>query len=601
MKSDDVVLEVKRATDLVALVESYFPLQKSGSRFKARCPFHEEKTPSFYVNPVEQFFKCFGCQKGGDAFSFVMEMEKVPFPEALRILAEKANIQLRAASPGEREAADLREEIYRTNRWAATLFHKKLLEGEEGAEARGYVGRRGISGPMVSRFYLGYAPRSYEWLLDQGRVKGISPELLERSGLVLRNDRGAYSRFRNRLMFPIFDVRDRVVGFGARALDPEDEPKYLNSPETPVFRKKEQLYGLNLARQAAQKSGQLGIVEGYTDVIASHQHGYEWVVATLGTALASEHVKQLKRFAHRVIAVYDGDAAGVKASERSLDFFLNEDVEFRIATLPGGYDPADCFEKLGTAPFEKAAAEARELFEFRLHLARGRHDVATAKGAAAAAEEIISSLALVDNEVLREAQIRRMAEVFGLPENAIRKELSKKVQRPARAVAAAAKAAPPPAASPEADADVRAGRELLQLMLLEDRWLREVRSAVRIEDFPSHQSRTVGAIILDLHDRTETARPDAVLARVAGDPALASWVADVLDEASRKQGNPENRWKAVSEYLQIRRWEAERRRLEEERAECRRKGDAEGEGRAFEGLARLQRERSGGDRSRRAW
>lgn len=597
MLSDDVKLQVKRATDLVELIESYFPLTKAGGRFKARCPFHEEKTPSFYVSPVEQFFKCFGCGKGGDAFTFVMEMEKATFPEALRMLAEKANIPLRPPDPAERAAASFREEIYKVNRWAAGLFHKKLLEGEEGAEARAYVAKRGISPAMVSRFFLGYAPRSWEWILDQGKVKGYGAELLVSAGLALnRSDGrpGQYGRFRNRLMFPIVDVKDRVVGFGARALDPEDQPKYLNSPETPVFKKKEFLYGLNFARQAASKAGQLAIVEGYTDVIAAHQHGYEWVVATLGTALASEHVQQLKRFAPKVIAVYDGDAAGQKASERSLDFFLNEDVEFRIATLPSGLDPADCFQQLGTEPFEKAAANARELFEFRLDLARGRHDTGTAKGAAAAVEEIISTLALVENDVLREAQIRRVTDVFRVPESAIRRELAKKAGKAARTVA---DARPAPPAS---DRDVRAGRELVELMLLGGEVLEAVRSSVPLEEFPTEESRKLGELILGIVEERGTAGPDAVFAAVAHDPARSALVADLVEEGSRKQGNPQNRLEAVAAYVQGRAEREKAARLDRERAQARARGDAEGERRAFEELARLQRERSERDRARRS-
>ncbi|KAF0242109.1 MAG: hypothetical protein FD180_4092 [Planctomycetota bacterium] len=597
MLSDDVKLQIKRAIDIVDLIESYLPLQKAGTSFKARCPFHEEKTPSFHVRPVEQMFKCFGCGKGGDVFTFVMEMEKATFPEALRILAEKANIPLRPPDPAERAAASYREEIYKVNRWAAALFHKKLLEGEEGAEARAYVEKRGISPAMVSRFFLGYAPRSWEWILDQGKVKGYDADLLTAAGLALaRTDgrAGHYGRFRNRLMFPIVDIRDRVAGFGARALDPADQPKYLNSPETPVFKKKEFLYGLNFARQAASKEGRLAIVEGYTDVIAAHQYGYEWVVATLGTALASEHVKQLKRFAPKVIAVYDGDAAGTKASERSLDFFLNEDVEFRIATLPAGLDPADCFVQLGKEPFEKAAAGARELFEFRLDLARGRHDTATAKGSAAAVDEIISTLALVENDVLREAQIRRVTEVFRVPETAIRKELAKKPGKTAR------QAEPPRAAPPAEDRDVRAGRELIELMLLGGATLEAVKSSIAIEEFPTEESRKLGELILGIVQQTGSAGPDGLFSAVAHDPARSALVADLVEEGRRKQGNPQNRLEAVVAYIKGGAEREKAARLGREGAEARARGDGEGERRAFEELARLQRDRSERERARRS-
>jgi DNA primase len=606
MRSDDVRDRVKAAIDLVEFVGSYFPLQKRGNRFMARCPFHEEKSPSFGINAGEQYFKCFGCGKGGDVFTFVMEMEKVTFPEALRMLAGKAGIRMAAPDPRERAAADEREEILRINRWAAGLFHKRLLEGEEGEEARAYVAKRAISPAMTSRFMLGYAPRSFDWLLEQGRLKGYSGEALEAAGLaVLKESRNTrYSRFRNRLIFPIFDVRDRVVGFGARALDPADEPKYLNSPETPVFRKKEVLYGLNFARQAAGKAGRLAIVEGYTDVIAAHQHGHEYAVATLGTALASEHVKQLRRFAPKVVAVYDGDAAGRKASERSLDFFLNEEVEFRIASLPPGLDPADCFVQMGPEPFERAVKEAKELFEFRVAMAREKHDVKTAKGASDAVNEIIAMVAQVDNEVLREAQVRRVAEAFRVPESAVHRELRRLGARAAGAGVgrggATGAEAPPETRSADPPEAVRAGREIVELLLLGDDVLRKVRERVPLEQYPTLESRKLGELILGVYDEKGTASRDAVFAAVAHDAGLSARLADLVEEGRRKQGNADNRIEGISGYLEARRHRAEESRIEGEISAARSRGDEEGERAGLEALRRIRGQgRTGG--GRRSW
>jgi len=295
--AEEKIVEVQRATDIVQVIGEYLPLKKAGSRYKALCPFHDEKTPSFMVNPTTQLFYCFGCHKGGNVFTFVMAQEKVDFPEALKMLARRAGVTVTFS---EKESSSEKEktELLRINRWAAEWYHRNLMDTDAGQGVLEYVDKRGISRPMVARFLLGHSPPARAALLSAARKEGLSEQRLVQAGLVRPAIEGkdACDWFRGRLMFPIFDVRGSVIGFGARSLD-GSEPKYLNTAETWLFSKGRNLYGLNFAKETAARLGKLCIVEGYTDVIMAHQHGIEWAVASCGTALTEEHVRLVRRYA----------------------------------------------------------------------------------------------------------------------------------------------------------------------------------------------------------------------------------------------------------------------------------------------------------------
>jgi DNA primase len=436
---EDIINRIRDSIDIVELVSRYLSLKKTGANYKALCPFHKEKTPSFVVSPTRQTFHCFGCGKGGNVFHFVMEMDRLPFPEAVRMLGRDAGIEVpeRRLSPGAARARDERAPLYEANRRAAE-FYARMLETDAAAPVREYVRSRGISDEMVERCQLGYAPDAWDELLRAAESAGVSSELLARAGLALERKTGTgyYDRFRNRLMFPIFDTKDRVIGFGARALGEAEEVKYLNSPETPVFSKGRNVYGLNWARVPIVNTKRAAVVEGYTDVIMAHQCGVENVVATLGTALTRDHIRLLRRFAERIDVVFDADAAGRRAAERSMELFLDAGAgdwveagfDVRIATIPGGKDPCELIADAGPEAFTAVVDAAPDVFTKKIELAAERHDLSSIDGKTKVVDEVLELATRIPNSVGRQlhvdAAVRRLSDRLGLDERVLRARLA---------------------------------------------------------------------------------------------------------------------------------------------------------------------------------
>ncbi|MBI3268528.1 MAG: DNA primase [Planctomycetes bacterium] len=537
---DEKKLEILRATDIVELIQPYVPLKRAGANFKGLCPFHNEKTPSFIVNPARQSFHCFGCHKGGDCFTFLVEHDKVSFPEALKILADRAGIHVEFEG-GDSGAGRNRPGLLKVLQFAADFYHRSYLDSPGAAEVRDYVTRRGISAGSAAQFKLGYAPNAWDALLVAARKKEFSPAALVEGGLACprRDGSGHYDRFRHRLQFPIWDGRDQVIGFGARTLD-GTEPKYLNSPETPTFSKGRTLYGINFARGAAAKTGALCIMEGYTDVIVAHQFGFTNAVATLGTALTEDHVRLLRRYAARIYVVYDGDAAGEKAAERSLDMFLREDLELRVATLPAGLDPDECLLQRGKEVFQGCLDQAKELFEYRLEAACRRFGTDTIAGQTRVIEEILESLQAATNTVRRDLQVQRLAVELKVDENTLRRRLN---ERTAAAVAAAGRAPGPnrdaraagaagPAGAvgrPAAHDRVSiAGEWLIEAMLADPQFVGLVREQVPPEDFPTQETREIAEGIFSLADSGHSVTVGAVSA-VLGEGSLSGRVVELAE------------------------------------------------------------------------
>lgn len=366
--------QVRERTDLLALIGQFVALKKRGGRYTGLCPFHQEKTPSFSVDPEKGFWKCFGCGKGGDAFTFLMQLERLTFPEALERLAERAGVQPAVTSYDAPKRKEERDFLFEVNAAAAAAFHKALL-GTAGTAARDYLQRRGISAAFAERFGLGYAPGGWEALVKHLRGRGFSLEVLGKAGLALARSSGAgyIDRFRNRLMIPIHDRQGRVVAFGGRALVAEDNPKYLNTAETPVFHKSRTLYLLHLAVEGIKKTNRVIVTEGYFDAIACHLAGFTEAVATLGTALSEEHAQLLHRLAERVFLVFDADSAGINAALRSQAIFRQAGADVRIVRLPAGHDPDTLLREGGTAAFEQCLASALSPVEFELERLIGEH------------------------------------------------------------------------------------------------------------------------------------------------------------------------------------------------------------------------------------
>ncbi len=340
---DQFIEQVAQATDIVELVSQYVALKKRGKEYVGLCPFHDDKRPSLNVSPVKQIFKCFACGAGGGIYQFLMLYEKLPFPEAVRTLAERVHIPLPSVGPGpERAEGELsRNDLVEVATFAARFFRSQL-RSEAGKAALDYALGRELTEESIERFGLGYAPDSWDALLRAGAQKGIGENKLIAAGLVSRRtDGGCYDRFRNRLIFPIIDPQGRVVAFGGRALDDRERAKYLNSPESVLFDKSQQLYALNWSREAIVTTGRAIVVEGYLDALIPLQGGIGNVVATLGTALTDRHVRVLSRYAREVVLIFDADAAGQAAAERALEMFLMQQLHVRVVELPPGTDPCD--------------------------------------------------------------------------------------------------------------------------------------------------------------------------------------------------------------------------------------------------------------------
>jgi DNA primase len=398
--ANDRVSVVKQANDIVDVVGAYLTLRPAGGTFKGLCPFHNDSRPSFDVDPRRQRYRCWSCGKFGDVLSFVQEFEKISFREALELLARRANIDLGPASPTTLGRAQLLDAL----RWASRLYADYLLDGTgpDAEAARLYVAQRQLRGDMVRKWGLGYAPLNGQWLLERAEADGVSLEHLEIVGLVAprSNGNGYYDRFRDRILFPIRDGRGQVVGFGGRILPgsplADRAPKYYNSCDSPLFNKSEQLYGIDLARAAAEKVGYLAIVEGYTDVMMAHQQGIPQVVATMGTALNAKHILQIRRFVPRVVLVYDADDGGDKGVDRALELFASHDMELAVATLPTGMDPCDLLVSQGSEPFRRTLESATDALEFKLTRMSAREDTASIEGRRRIVDAVLGIIALAD-------------------------------------------------------------------------------------------------------------------------------------------------------------------------------------------------------------
>ena len=485
---ENIIDQVQARSDIVEVISRYIPLAKAGRNFKAPCPFHHEKTPSFIVSPDKQIYHCFGCGAGGNVFSFLMKQENIEFPEAVEMLAEKAGIKLpRFGGAEKKELTSLANQLYKINEAAVSFFHETLNHSHQAKE---YLASRGIGDETVKKFRIGYAPDGWEGLLGFFRKKGVDGALLEKAGLVISNEKGGhYDRFRKRLIFPIFDLKDRVLGFGGRVLD-SSLPKYMNSPETYIYSKGRHLYGLNFSRDDIKRQGYALIVEGYLDFIIPYQAGAKNIIATLGTALTIDQVKLLKRFTGTVIMVYDPDEAGEAASLRNMDLFIGEGVNVYIAELPKGLDPDGYIRKFGTDDFIKLTKSSKNLFEYKLYKLSSRFDSKSAHGKAAIAGEMLPTLSRIENAVLRSNLIKKLAERLAVDEEAIRTELKKVKPDGARSYSVTVT---------EAKKDSKSAEKMILALLLEgESFIRRAKEALAPEEFRDSTVRDIVKAVYDL-------------------------------------------------------------------------------------------------------
>lgn len=422
--TEKFIQEVKNSLDLVDIASEYVELEKSGKNYRALCPFHQEDTPSFTINPSEQFFYCFGCGEGGDVISFIMKIDNLSFQEALRSLSERAGLDMPAASEKDKARRRLRETIFKANKLAARFYNYLLLEEEVAEPARNYLQNRGYSREMMNEFHLGFAPPTWKALTKFLSKRDYDKETLIRAGLTAEGRNNSYyDRFRNRIIFPIFNVRNEVIGFGGRIINPEEQPKYLNSPETMIFSKKHVLYGLNWAKDSMRSSNEVVVVEGYTDVLSAHKHGLNNFVASLGTSFTEQQAELLNRYADKVYIAFDADTAGDTATLRGLEILRKTGLQVNIITFPEEKDPDDFLQENGKEAFIDLQEEAPGLIEYRIKRILYNFNLNDSEEKVTAVNKAVEFLASIDDNLTREVYGKKLAEDVELPPDNILQEV----------------------------------------------------------------------------------------------------------------------------------------------------------------------------------
>ncbi len=500
---EDLIGKIQDKNDIVEVISEYIPLKKSGRSFRGLCPFHSEKTPSFFVNPDKQIFHCFGCGTGGNVFSFLMKHNQIEFTEAVKCLAEKKGIKIPQAQFVSSPASNLARELFKLNEMAALFFEQFLKHSREGQVGLAYLENRKIKKETIEKMRLGYAPIKGDGLCTFAKEKKISLSLLNKAGLILPSkiEEGYYDYFRKRIIFPIFNVSGKIVGFGGRVLD-DTQPKYLNSPETVIFSKGSVLYGLNFSRESILKSGKVLVVEGYFDFISVYQAGITNIVASSGTSLTEQQVRLLKRFAKEVILIYDPDFAGTAATLRGIEILLRNQMQVKIVSLEEGLDPDGFIRKYGKDSFLSKVEGARGFFDYNLERLLGIHNSKTVQGKIAIVEAILPWFKLVENSIARREMLRQTAERLGLEENDVIEEYNKLSQREKINQ------------SPEKNVikfPLNAEESLLKLILEKEHMLEQVKKEMALEDFRDVYLRQIAEIIWKYGDENKLPAPQNLM------------------------------------------------------------------------------------------
>jgi DNA primase len=433
----EIIEEVRSRNDIADVIGSYLSLKNAGTRFKALCPFHKEKSPSFTVSPDRQIYHCFGCGAGGDVIRFVQEYEKVDFMTALQMLADRAGMELSLEEGGEGSGADKRK-LLQIHEGVTQLYQRILLEHESGEAGRAYLATRALSPETIKDFQIGFAPDRFDALEKWAQQKKIPLELMEQAGLMVKSDKrsGYYDRFRNRLMFPIRDEAGRVIGFSGRAIVKDEKSgKYVNSPETPLFHKSRVLFAIDKARRAMAESRIAIICEGQIDAIRCHEAGLTNVVASQGTALTSDHARMVRRYADEVILVLDADAAGQKAALKSSAAFIAEELSVRVASLPEGEDPDSLVRDHGAEALRSRIANAVSALDFLINCFAQTENLKTDAGMMRTAKAVQTLIAHAPGAVQRDRMVKQAAERLGLSSSALQRDLARKKERPAEPAA----------------------------------------------------------------------------------------------------------------------------------------------------------------------
>ncbi|MDX6611329.1 MAG: primase [Blastocatellia bacterium] len=516
--------DLKRQADIVRVIQDYVSLKKKGANWMACCPFHKEKTPSFSVSPAKEIFYCFGCHKGGSVFNFVMEMERVTFPEAIKIVAEKSGVPLPKLVDDSRFETRRQEadDVIQLNKWALEWWEQQLEQGGEARLARDYLAQREITDETQKTFRLGYAPDSWEALSSHLKRQGAAPQQIDRSGLVVRKEEGgSYDRFRGRLIFPVLDIQGRPIAFGARTLKGEDA-KYINSPETAAYIKGRNLFGLNLTRDEIRRQGYGILVEGFLDLIVPYQFGIRNIAASLGTALTPEQVKLLARFARKVVVNYDGDSAGVQAAKRAVETLLAEDLEVKVLVLPDNADPDEFIRQKGVPEYQRQRGEAQPHIQFVIDQAVRDRNLRSPADKAAAVEEVLPFVRAVRSRIQKREYFDIAMDALRMqPEQ--RREIWQRVRVGASVEPMAVQGTSTVAAKPTV-----AEEKLLELLLADEDLRNSILALMEEADFEGLATAAIFGALIELQREGLPANFDSLNVKLAGDPVAAEILPRVL-------------------------------------------------------------------------
>ncbi|MGD8835243.1 MAG: DNA primase [Desulfobacteraceae bacterium] len=549
---EDTINQIKNTANIVEIVSDSVVLEKSGRNYKGLCPFHAEKTPSFTVSAEKQIFYCFGCHTGGNVFSFVMQHEGLSFPETVRALGLKYGIEVpdNRLSPEQKHRLSEKEKLFRVNELAMYFFQKSLRDPEIGQQAKAYLVGRGMTRKIIQGHNLGYSPHRWDGLLRHLGKKKVPAQLIAKTGLIVprKNSSGYYDRFRDRIMFPIFDQNQKVIGFGGRVMG-EGMPKYLNSPETPLYNKRRSLYGIQKAKPEIRKTGIVYLVEGYFDALALHLYGINNAVATLGTALTPEHVQLLKGLigpSGKAILVYDSDQAGIKAAQRSIAIFEQGYLDARILVLPDGYDPDDYLKEYGPEDFHTASERALGMIPFLIESAIQRYGTSL-EGKVKVVSALQHALAHVQDNIARSLYIKQLAERLDIDETAIMEKVRLSPGKgpmnnnmPTEVRQTTERTAPPD----------RLEQQIVAMIIRYPVMIPEIVGGNILDDFEDEKLKTIGQMIINQKESDEN--------------SVADWVSMIDDSRYRnllaKLAIKDQRWERQGCERLLVQFESRRRR-----------------------------------------
>lgn len=570
---DEIVEQIRASSDIVEIVSDYVRLKKQGRNYVGLCPFHNEKTPSFMVSQEKQIYRCFGCGEGGNIFSFLMKRGNLSFPEAVAVLAERSGISIPEEDDPERDArAKKTEQAYKLNELVKDFYQYVLKNHDIARGARSYLEQRGVTPETADKFQIGFAPPSWDSQINFLKKKGYSVEILEQMGFILAKTKGApgyYDRFRNRIMFPVWNIQGKVVGFGGRVLD-DSLPKYLNSPETPLFNKGHLLYGINKALESIRRLDQVIIVEGYMDVISCHQAGIENVVASLGTAFTPEQGKLLLRYTRQVVFAYDADTAGVNAAMRGWQVLDDIGCRVRVVSIPEGKDPDDYIRNHGPEQFLLLVNErALSLSDYKTDRALEKYDIYTLEGKFKIASEVIPSIINLSNEIEKDEAIMKLAKRLHLSPDAIRAEVEKNARKSRNSWGKRDKITglrdnktnfAQPAKSQKEEKDARSkAEETLLIMILEDKSVfSKIKGEVGVHFSSNQEYLNIINLLAEMIENGLDYQPAALFDRM---PDEAS--AGVLSELMAKETPADNKVKIIQDCLKTIREDEIRKKRED--------------------------------------